>query len=80
LALITYDPGAKAVYISPGDGKESRIAKTMPMGKGKYIDVTESNEPVGLEIVLPRNVTSKVIDAIVNKSKSIKVLRQVSLA
>jgi hypothetical protein len=63
------------MYISLEDDKKSRIAKTIPMGEGKYIDVTESNEPVGLEIILPRDVAGEVVDAIVNKSKSIKVLQ-----
>lgn len=71
---MTYDPDAKAMYISLEAGKKSRIAKTIPMGEGKYVDVTESSEPVGLEIILPRNIAGEVIDVIVNKSKSIKVL------
>lgn len=75
MALITYDPDAKAMYIALEDDKKSRIAKTIPMREGKYIDVTESNEPVGLEIILSHDVAGQVVDAIVNKSKSIKVLQ-----
>ena len=75
MAFVTYDPDAKAMYIALEDDKKSRIAKTIPMREGKYIDVTESNEPVGLEIILSRNVAGQVVDAIVNKSKSIKVLQ-----
>ncbi len=56
---ITYDSGAKATYVSLENGKKSRIAKTMPMGEGKYIGVTESNEPVGLEIILPAMLPAK---------------------
>lgn len=51
-----------------GDSGRSRVAKTIPLGEGKYMDVTESNEPLGLEIILPRNVPDEAIDAIVNRS------------
>lgn len=69
MALVTFDPEAKAMYVSL-DKKKVRIAKTIPMGEGKYLDVTENNEPVGLEIILPRNVSEEAVDAIVNRSKS----------
>ncbi|AIF82770.1 Protein of unknown function (DUF2283) [Candidatus Nitrososphaera evergladensis SR1] len=69
MALVTFDPDAKTMYVSL-EKKKVRIAKTIPMGEGKYLDVTENNEPVGLEIILPRNVSEEVVDAIVNRGKS----------
>lgn len=75
MVLVTYDPDAKAMYISLEDERKSRVAKTIPMGEGKYMDVTESNEPIGLEIILPRDVPNEAVDAIVNKSNKIKVLQ-----
>jgi len=69
MALVTYDPDAKAMYISLNE-KKARVAKTIPLGEGKYLDVTETNEPIGLEIILPREIPKEAIDAIVNRSKS----------
>jgi uncharacterized protein YuzE len=54
MALVTYDADAKAMYVPLGNKKKARIAKTIPLGEGKYLDVTDKNEPVGLEIILPR--------------------------
>lgn len=49
---VTY---TKAMYFSL-DKKKIRVAKTIPLGEGKYLDVTETNEPIGLEIILPREL------------------------
>lgn len=69
MALVTYDPDAKTMYISL-DKKKVRVAKTIPLGEGKYLDVTETNEPIGLEIILPREMPADAVDAIVNRGKS----------
>lgn len=69
MASVTFDPDANAMYVSL-EKKKVRIAKTIPLGEGKYLDVTEKNEPVGLEIILPRKVPEEAVDAIVNKGKS----------
>ena len=69
MALVTFDPDAKAMYISLNDRK-AIVAKTIPLGEGKYLDVTDANEPVGLEIILPSEIPKEAIDAIVNRSKS----------
>ena len=69
MALVTFDPDAKAMYISLNDRKAT-VARTIPLGEGKYLDVTDANEPVGLEIILPREIPKEAIDAIVNRSKS----------
>lgn len=65
------------MYISleEDENKKSKVAKTIPMGEGKYIDVTENNDPIGLEIIFPRSVPKEAVDAIVNRGSSkIKVL------
>jgi uncharacterized protein YuzE len=69
IALVTFDPDAKAMYVSL-EKKKVRIAKTIPLGEEKYLDVTENKEPAGLEIVLPRTVPEEAVDAIMNKGKS----------
>jgi uncharacterized protein YuzE len=71
MALVTYDPDAKAMYVSLVNKKKARIAKTIPFGEGKYLDVTDKNEPVGLEIIiLPREIPQEAFDAIVKQGKS----------
>jgi uncharacterized protein YuzE len=72
VALVTFDPDAKAMYVSL-EKKKVRIAKTIPLGEGKYLDVTENNVPVGLEIVLPRTVPAEAVDAIMKGKSKITV-------
>jgi uncharacterized protein YuzE len=70
MALVTYDPDAKAMYVALEVNETRRVAKTIPLGEGKYLDVSEKNEPIGLEIILPRSVPQEAIDAIVNRGHS----------
>ena len=78
MALVTYDPDAKAMYVTLDDTtkKKVHVAKTIPLGEGKYLDVTEENEPVGLEIILPREIPEEALDAIINRGKSKIELRK----
>lgn len=45
MALVTFDPDAKAMYISLNERK-AIAAKTIPVGEAKYLDVTDAKQPV----------------------------------
>ncbi len=49
-----FDPEANALYIRLSRGK--KIAKTIPLGEGRYLDITESGKPVGIELILSKSV------------------------
>jgi len=55
---------------------EYRVAKTIPLGEGKYLDVAERGKAVGLEIILPKSISEEAINAIMGlKEEQIKLLQ-----
>ncbi|MGI0088434.1 MAG: hypothetical protein ACREBI_10845 [Nitrosotalea sp.] len=65
MALARYDTQANAIYVQFAKDKK-RIVKTIALGKGTYLDVTE-NEAFGLEVILPKK-KSKYIEEILHHS------------
>ena len=74
MVSVSYDPQSKALYIEITSGQ--RVAKTIPLGQGSYIDVSESGKALGLEIIFPRSTPQEAIDAIMEvEEKHIKLLQ-----
>jgi uncharacterized protein YuzE len=71
---VTYDPKAKALYISLDEG--SKVAKTIPLGSDRYLDVDENGKAIGLEILFSQDMPKDVIDAILNSDNRIALLTQ----
>ena len=67
----TYDLEANALYFKLGD---QRIAKTIPMGEGKYVDVAENGVAVGVEIIFP-SPEEEVINALISQKEQITLLQ-----
>ena len=63
MVSVSYDPEAKALYIEITSGQ--RVAKTIPLGQGNYMDISESGKAIGLEIIFPRSTPQEAIDAII---------------
>lgn len=65
MVLVTYDPEAKALYINIADEvrglPKKKIAKTVPLGEDRYLDVDESGKAVGLEILFPQDLPQRRI-------------------
>jgi uncharacterized protein YuzE len=74
MVLLSFDPEAKALYIKISD---LRPAKTLSIGEGKYMDVSESGIAVGFEIIFPRSTSKEAIDAILklDDKEQIKLLQ-----
>lgn len=72
MVSITYDPSAKSLYIDLEKGL--KIAKTIPMGEGKYMDVSDDGKALGLEIIFPRSTPDEALSAIINAKGPIKLL------
>jgi len=72
--LVTFDREAMALYVKVSKG---RPAKTIPMGKGFFMDVSKDGRALGLEIVFPESTPQEAIDAIIgrNKKKSTQLAR-----
>jgi uncharacterized protein YuzE len=74
MVSVSFDPEAKTLYIQVSN---LRPAKTLPVGEGKYIDVSESGKAVGFEIIFPRSTSKEAIDAIIGlkDEEQIKLLQ-----
>lgn len=53
MVLAEFDPDANALYVRLVDNSDKKIVKTIPLSDGSYLDVTEDNQPVGIELILP---------------------------
>ena len=72
MVSLSYDPEVKALYIQISD---QSVAKTIPLGQGNYMDVSESGKAIGLEIIFPRSTPQEAIDAIMGlEENKIKLL------
>jgi uncharacterized protein YuzE len=73
MVLVSYDPEGKTLYLKLN---EYCVAKTIPLGEGKYLDVAESGKAVGLEIIFPKSMPEEAINAIMGlKEDEIKLLQ-----
>jgi uncharacterized protein YuzE len=59
---VTYDESGKSLYIDLEKGL--KISKTIPMGEGKYMDVSEDDQAIGLEIIFAKSTPDEVLNAI----------------
>ena len=72
MVSVTYDPTAKALYVDLDTGK--KIVKTVQMGDNQYMDISDDEKPVGLEILFPDSTPTELIDAIIKRKEPIKIL------
>jgi uncharacterized protein YuzE len=72
LVSVTFDPKAKALYIQIIE--DAKPVETIPMGQGKYMDISESGKTVGLEIIFPSSTPQEAFNAIIKTEEAIKQL------
>ena len=72
MVSVSYDPAAKTLYIDLEKGL--KIVKTVAMGEGKYMDVSEDGKALGLEIIFPSSTPDEALDAIIKTQEPVKVL------
>lgn len=51
MVSTTYDPDAEALYIKYHENK--KVAKTIHLGNDVYIDLSSTDQLLGIEIILP---------------------------
>ncbi len=56
MALMTYDQDSNAIYLKINEGK---IFKTIPIGNDKFLDIDESGQMIGMEILALTNHSKK---------------------
>jgi uncharacterized protein YuzE len=71
MVSVTFDPEVKALYVRVLEN--ARIAQTIPLGQGKYVDVTETGELVGLEIIFASSTPQEALDAIINSKQLVEL-------
>lgn len=62
MVSITYDASGKSLYIDLEKGL--KISKTISIGEGKYMDISEDEQAIGLEIIFARSTPDEVLNAI----------------
>ncbi|MDE1770420.1 MAG: DUF2283 domain-containing protein [Thaumarchaeota archaeon] len=71
MVSIKFDKDSGAMYVRLRKGK---VAKTIPMGKDRFIDVNEKGKIVGMEVLIPAN-TPEVDDAIAKSTDIIELIQ-----
>lgn len=54
--------------------RKGKVAKTIPMGKDRFIDVNEKGKIVGMEVLIPTNAP-EVDDAIAKSTDIIELIQ-----
>lgn len=62
MVSVTYDASGKSLYIDLEKGL--KVYKTIPMGEGKYMDISEDEQAIGLEIIFAKSTPDEVLNAI----------------
>ena len=72
MVSVSYDPAVKALYVDLEKGK--KIAKTVQVGPGYFMDLAENDDVLGLETIYPESVPEELIQAIIHRMQPIKIL------
>ena len=73
MVSVTFDPEANALYFKFGDQKP---VKTIPMGEGKYVDIAQNGEAVGVEVIFPSSsAVAEAVNAFILQKEQIKILQ-----
>lgn len=75
MVLITYDQESKSIYVQLLDKDKRRVAKTIPLGGDRFLDVDENGKAIGFEMILGGTVSKEAIDAILNTGNEIAILQ-----
>jgi uncharacterized protein YuzE len=67
MVSVTFDPEVKTLYIRILEGR--KIAATLPVREGWYMDITDTGECVGFEAIFPSSTPQEAIDAIINTER-----------
>ena len=72
MVSIKLDKETGAMYVQL---RKEKIAKTIPLGKDRFIDVNEKGKMVGIEVLISTN-TSEEVDEIIERSTDVIELEQ----
>jgi uncharacterized protein YuzE len=62
LASLKYDPSSKALYVRIRAGK---VAETEPLNDSVFMDLDRAGRLVGIEVILPKELSAEVTKKIV---------------
>lgn len=72
MVSIRYDKDSNAMYIKL---RESKVAKTIPLGGDKFLDVNERGEAVGLEVLILKNAPEEVEEILERSPDIIEIIQ-----
>ncbi len=59
MGSLEWDADANALYLRLNE-ENKKIVKTIPLNNNTYIDVTENNEPIGIEFISPSPINQEI--------------------
>ena len=61
MVSLRFDSKANALYMKIAEG---RVSETEPLNDGVFIDLDEGGKILGIEIILPKNLSKKMVEKI----------------
>ena len=74
MVSVSYDREANALYFKIAKAK-TPIAKTISLGKDRFMDIDKSGKTIGIEILFPTAMPDEAITAIMKSKPMIEILR-----
>ena len=74
MVSVSYDKEANALYFKIAKTK-TPIAKTISLGKDRFMDVDKSGKTIGIEILFPTAMPDEAIKAMMKSKPMIEILQ-----
>lgn len=74
MVSVSYDREANALYFKISKTK-APIAKTISLGKDRFMDIDKSGKTVGIEILFPTAMPDEAITAMLKSKPLIEILQ-----
>ena len=70
MVLVRYDNQTKVAYFCISE--DSKVSKTIPLGKDRFLDIDENGRAVGFEVLFPQSMPEEAINAIIKSKPEIQ--------
>lgn len=74
MVSVSYDRDANALYFKISKTK-TPIAKTISLGKDRFMDIDKSGKTIGIEILFPTTIPDEAIKAMIKSKPAIEILQ-----
>ena len=71
MVSVSFDKESGAMYVLL---RKQKIAKTIPLGKDRFIDINKAGRLVGIEVLIPKTIPE--VNKVISRSKDVIELLQ----